>query len=509
VRIQIRLIEHFLIFLLFLGWASIQAQTSEIELTKTRAFQSGKILLSQQGLFPENFNIRFDLKRLQNLHPFEKDRDNTYYFPDTVVVYSIQENPKKYTYLYSANGERQMTFLKVLENEEWVNKYFIIVTYDSVGNPLVTETRVWQIDTWVFESRITNTYTTNHNILTSISQNWDGASWLNSTQETYTYNVSGKPVALLKEEWLDNNWSNVFYDLYTYDDSGNLTSGIRQSWEIDNWINEQQYTYSYDSNNNMLIGIIELWNTDAWQFFYKESYTYDASNQPIEYIGQFWETDNWVNFEKLTYTYNEYGFVELALSELWTNGNWANNERGHFTQNVYGGVQSALIENWQSDNWVNTMLTTYSHDEFGNTLSANLFHWFGDTWSYSEDGMMELSYYFGIYSETFIGYLAEASYLTIVTDIPEPFEFSILNLNAFPNPATRDFTVSIQSEKDTQIDLRLYNMNGVQINAIYDGWMKAGESSFKVETNNLPAGMYYARLYTGSQTKYLKIILTQ
>ncbi len=508
-RIQSRLIEHIFIFLLLFGCAKLFAQSSDLKLTKIQDFQSGKSLLSQQGFFPENFNIRFDLKRLQNLQDIEKNRDNTYYFPDTVVVYSILENPKRYTYLYSANGERQMTFLKVLENEEWVNNYFILVTYDSVGNPLVTETRVWQTDTWIFESRTSNTYTTNHNILTSINQNWDGSNWQNVSQDTYTYNVSGKPVAYLNEEWLENAWSNVFYDLYTYDDSGNMISGIRQSWEIDNWINEQQYTFTYDINNNMLSGIIEIWNTDVWQFFYKESYTYDASNQPIEYVGQFWEVDNWVNFERLTYTYNEYGFVEIALSEYWNEGVWTNNERGQFTQNVYGGVLSALIERWQSESWMNITLTTYSHDDLGNTLSTNLFHWFGDTWTYSEDGLMELSYYYGIYSETFVGYLAEASYLTIVTDIPESSEISILNFKAFPNPTFDELTISVQSENETQLDLKLYNINGIQVQSIYKGLIQAGEVNFKVEARNLPAGMYFASMVAGNQSKFIKIIIAQ
>lgn len=507
-RIQIKILG-FLVFFILFAQAEIYAQYSENEFTEIQDFHSGKRILSHHGFFPENFNIRFDLKKLQNLQPIDKNRDNTYYLPDTVVVYSILENPKRYTYLYSANGERQMTFLKVLVNEEWVNNYFTLVTYDSVGNPLVTETRVWQTDAWIFESRTINTFTTNHLILSTIVQNWDGTSWQNASQDTYTYNVSGKPVAYLREEWLDNDWSNVFYDLYTYDDFGNLISGIRQSWEIDTWINEQQFTYSYDVNNNMTSGIIEFWNTDEWQYFYKENYTYDAYNQPIEYIGQFWEVDAWVNFEKLTYTYNEYGFVELALSELWSEGIWTNNERGQFTQNVYGGFLTALIEKWQSDNWMNFTLTTYSHDDLGNTISTSLYHWFGDTWSFSEDGMLDISYYFGIYNETFVGYLAEASYLTIVTDIAEPSENGILNCKVFPNPATNDFTISIQSENDTQLDLRFFNINGTQIDAIFNGWMKAGESTYSVNANNLPAGLYYIRLSTETQTKYLKIILTQ
>jgi hypothetical protein len=259
----------------------------------------------------------------------------------------------------------------------------------------------------------------------------------------------------------------------------------------------------------MLSGIIEFWNIDVWQNFYKETYTYDTSNQPIEYVGQFWEADNWVNFEKLTYTYNEYGFVEIALSEYWNEGMWSNNERGQFTQNVYGGVLTALIESWQSDDWLNISLTTYSHDDLGNTMSANLYHWFGDTWSFSEDGMMDLSYYYGIYNETFVGYMVEASYLTIVTEIPESSEISILNFKAFPNPTSDELTITVQSENETHLDLKLYNINGIHIQSIYNGLIQAGEINFKVDANYLPAGVYFATLTTGNQSKFLKIIITQ
>ena len=497
-----------LVILLITGFISLKSQTVPVKTNEHIDYQSRRKFHSNELTpLPNNFNIKFDLKRLAKLHPVEENRDNTYYYPDTVIVYSISQNPKKYTYFYSELGERQMTMIKVMENEVWVNHSFELCTYDSVSNLLTSEIKVWQNDTWVKSGKITNTYTTNHNVLTTLNEFWDGTDWINIDSSTYTYNVSGKIVALLKEVWIDNNWTNDFYDLFTYDEFGNLQSSIRQIWEINTWNNEYQYTYSYDVNNNLLSGVIEKWEIDDWIFFYKENYVYNSSNQPIEYTGQVWNDTDWMNNNKYSYTYNEYGFVEIGLGELWIDGIWVINERAQFTQNFYGGVQSELIEHWLGNSWINYTLSTYSHDEFGNTLSANLYNWDGETWIQNGDGLLEMSYYYNLFNEYFVGYLAEASYISIITNLHETTNENTLKFFASPNPSHGTFTLIIESDEDANAQVTFFNLNGTKVIDLFLGSLTKGENRMEVPALSLPDGIYIAKLSTTSLQKYLKIII--
>lgn len=456
---------------------------------------------------PDNFNIKFDIMRLKNLQPEQENRDNTYYFPDTVVVYSVSDNPIRYTYYYSEEGNRQMTILKKLTNEVWVNDSFEIRTYDSVGNPLVVEMKLWQNNSWVNSNKVINTYTTNHNVLTSISANWDGTVWVNFEKSTFTYNESGKAVAFLKENWIENSWANDLYDLYTYDDFGNLISGIRQIWESDTWTNDQQYSYTYDANNNMLTGIIQSWEVDTWVNSYGETYSYNASNLPVEYIVQLWVDNIWLNYSKYAYTYNDYNFVVSAIGQLWIDNLWVNNERAQFTQNFYGGVQSALVEHWQIDSWMNYSLSTYSHDDYGNTLSAVLYFWDGETWAINQDSLIEISYYYNLYSEYFTGYLAEASYISIITDITKISDNSLLSFSSFPNPSSSQMTLRINGIEDTKAEIYVYNLTGNKVLDLYSGSLTKGDNNISVNVSSLPAGVYIVKLSTGTIHKFLKIII--
>ncbi len=503
-RISIVLFLTLLVFSL-----SIQAQDRTFDIAS--ANRKASIENYHEGGLDLNatFHIGLDINKLKNLQPKEESRDNTYYFPDTVVVYSVSENPIRYTYFYSDEGYLQMRITKKLQNDVWENQSYIISTFDSVGNALTTETKVWQNGAWVHSIKTTSTYTTNHNVLTSLYEFWDGNVWVGVNRDTFTYNASGNVVAYLAEESQDNAWSNVSYALYSYDEFGNLISGIQQIWEIDTWNNNVQFTYTYDANNNLTYGLIENWAVDIWENAYNESFIYDANNQPIEYTGQVWTEGVWLNETKYNYTYNDYGFVTTAVGQLWDNGQWVNYYRGQFTQNFYGGTQSALIEQWISDAWVNVSLSTYSHDEFGNTLNATLYFWDGSTWAINQDGLLEMSYYYNLYSEYFVGYWADASYKTIVTAIQNPIEFNTNLFTASPNPTNGPLNFNILMNTETNVDISLFNSNGAKVLAVYSGLMPKGENKLNMNSMSLPSGVYIATLSTSTIHKFLKIIVTK
>lgn len=106
------------------------------------------------------FQHRMDVGRL-NSQSDDRGLENQGeigFFPDTVTVYSISQNPARYSYFYSENGLRLLTIIKLHENEQWVNIAYESCTYDS-----------------------------ERNLLTSIWQSWQNGNWQNNSKTTYTY----------------------------------------------------------------------------------------------------------------------------------------------------------------------------------------------------------------------------------------------------------------------------------------------------------------------------------
>jgi len=459
-------------------------------------------------LLREHFHIGFNLTRLSRLSDLKRDvNDQLYFFPDTVDVYSIEQNPVRYTYFYSENGDRLMTLVKAFENEQWVNSYLQMNTFDEVGNLLVSRIQEWQNENWVNSFRQTQTFTTNHNVLTWLNEDWNGTDWLAVDRGTYTYNEAGEPVAYLKENWTGNDWVGDFYDLYMYDDFGNMLSGIRQLWEINTWVDDERYTYTYDINNNMLSGIYEQWDGENWQFSYKEEYSWNAQNLPTQITASVWAGTDWVWVSRYAYDYNEFGYVVNSTLEIYTEGAWSFNQRAQFTHNFFGGVQSALVEYWIDSAWVNFSLSAFNHDEYGNTLGADLYGWDTDTWMQNHDDSIELSYYYNLMSDYYTGYHIEAAYVSILTGIDRAVDKTRANLTVYPNPASSEINVQLTAPAGSNAELALYNAAGAKLMNVYSGNFADGEHTFRVNISQFNTGLYFVKLTTENDIFISKLLI--
>ena len=114
------------------------------------------------------FNIGLDPIRLFSKWEKGVEDITTYYLPDTVLVYSVSANPKRFTYSYDNNASNTVTLIKKLENEQWVNVSFISNTFDAYGNRLTSTTKAWQNGSWLNVSKTTNTFVGNHNLKTPL-----------------------------------------------------------------------------------------------------------------------------------------------------------------------------------------------------------------------------------------------------------------------------------------------------------------------------------------------------
>ena len=81
-------------------------------------------------------------------------------------------------------------------------------------------------------------------------------------------------------------------------------------------------------------------------------------------------------------------------------------------------------------------------------------------------------------------------------------------LNAYPNPYTDKATIEFTLEEAGEYTLVLYDVKGSVVKNIGSGKADAGKVySFEIGHNNMPEGIYLARLSTGKFSKVVRISL--
>lgn len=450
------------------------------------------------------FHIRNDHSRLNNLNHPERGSEEINFYPDTVIVYSLENDPQRYSYFYSTDGERLVTFVKEFKNSTWVNAAMENCTYDIYGNRLTSVWQIWQSTLWVNGVKTINTYGTNNVLLTQTMQVWSGSQWVNDIRITNTYDASGNKVAALREKWLSGVWESEYYELLVYDGSNNLLNITGQFWNAVYWLNDQYLEFTYTTDNKLLSGEFRSWVNDEWLNIYREDFTYNSNGLLSQYLGKTWLGSGWLFSEKNTYTYNINGYVEYATNQSWQVNQWVNSKRTFFTSNTFGGIVTSLEEIWNSGQWVNDALFNCVYDEYSNASNCEFYKWNGTTWEQSQDAVLELNYSNGVETVFLTGYKATASYISLLVGINS---FTNNTLELYPNPASQVLYVrnSVTIEKDTNIEL--YSLDGKLVYSIIPIPLQNDSFSIRIELPELSKGMYIIKFISGNQLKSEKIII--
>jgi hypothetical protein len=94
---------------------------------------------------------------------------------------------------------------------------------------------------------------------------------------------------------------------------------------------------------------------------------------------------------------------------------------------------------------------------------------------------------------------------TVEATIVEAATFS-LNPN-YPNPFNPATNITFSTEKTGIVTLRVYNILGGEVATLVNTTMDAGSYSVSFDARNLPSGIYYARLQSGTQTAIRRMML--
>ncbi|HOE58200.1 MAG TPA: T9SS type A sorting domain-containing protein [Bacteroidales bacterium] len=91
-------------------------------------------------------------------------------------------------------------------------------------------------------------------------------------------------------------------------------------------------------------------------------------------------------------------------------------------------------------------------------------------------------------------------------DLPRSSQ-TVISLEISPNPFYNQANIDIFVHSSGMISLNLFDMNGVKVDEIFDGYISAGAHSFQYKNASLSRGIYFCQLKIENQIVIKKVIL--
>ena len=73
-------------------------------------------------------------------------------------------------------------------------------------------------------------------------------------------------------------------------------------------------------------------------------------------------------------------------------------------------------------------------------------------------------------------------------------EENVYNISIAPNPAIDFFTINFNLEKCSELEVNLYDVKGIKIKEIYNGFVEEGLFTKTIEVKNLSKGIYFLKI---------------
>jgi len=82
-----------------------------------------------------------------------------------------------------------------------------------------------------------------------------------------------------------------------------------------------------------------------------------------------------------------------------------------------------------------------------------------------------------------------------------------LNLNIFPNPVTENTIISFELNKNSHVNMAIYDVLGKEVLSLLDSYLIAGMHQMGLNKNKLVAGTYFLNLSIDNQTVVKPLIV--
>ena len=408
-------------------------------------------LLSMLVLNAQTFNLHkaFAEKQIKLLSQVSNEHTRNYYDP---ILNEVYPELLTLTKLYSMYGSTSVR-MYAWSDGDWNETGSVILEYtgDQVSRMI--------IDMMFGRDRMSVYYdvTWNNGNISQIDMSYDMAGTPIATgREVYTYGSFGLTEALTQlPDPIDGSWEDSDRITYTYN-GADLTEVLSQYNDTSTWSDDTKQILTYNSGQVTTINEQEF-DQITWNDIYNNTYTY-SGNEMVEDLEQEWQSDAWQNLEKTTFQFSR-SMPDSWSEYFWSGDSWDETQRGTISFNAddkpvefLSMVQSIITREWENEGKV----------VFG----------YGDN---------------------------------AVDDVNAPE--AALSITNYPNPFNPETNVSFTLEKDSEVEIYIYNTKGQKVDTITEKSYTEGEHSVVWKADRFSSGVYFAVLKAGNKTQTRKLVL--
>jgi Secretion system C-terminal sorting domain len=473
------------------------------------------------------------------------------YLVESVKVFHTEESDD-YKYIYNKDNQILSEIKEYLDDDQLIKQRKTNV-YDSNGNLLyVTIDKNENGDEeWINISKQSNTFDSNNNLIIYLQQKWENNEWQDSLRVVKTYDSNGNNTLYTSEMWVqsENDWVQITYSStkydtfgriiyseysdyygqyqgsinYTYDSNGNiieiktgsygeneshtsnkydLNNNLIESFKVSYYENYYPYndyieTFNYDDEGNLIFVLKKSWELTGllpsaegeWENSRQTTYIYDSKNQLISFLKQDWGKEEWINDYQYSYTYNNYGNKLTSLYERWNENNdiyFIGKETFTFDsdENLLTFVYERLIDGERES--YTRLSNTY---DLNNNMISSLFETWGNGYWINGQRIFEFEDSYGHKFGKYEGHKIEINWMT-ASSVKEN-QTANFQIKIFPNPASENTTISYTLERNGEVQIKITDLNGMEINVLNQGYKTLGSHEMQINTEKIPSGSYF------------------
>jgi hypothetical protein len=99
-----------------------------------------------------------------------------------------------------------------------------------------------------------------------------------------------------------------------------------------------------------------------------------------------------------------------------------------------------------------------------------------------------------------------ATSITIIDDMTSVDEGTVsFNVQATPNPFTESLNISLNLTEESNVAIRLYNINGSLVSNVFEGSAPAGANNYNLKSAGFNAGMYFMTVSVNGKHQLVKV----
>ena len=336
--------------------------------------------------------------------------------------------------------------------------------------------------------------------------------WDNYISSTYSYNYHGK---LTEEIGYVSTFNNTMAEhhriVFEYDQYNNLISETYQEGSSTNWHNIEKKEYYYNDRRLLKSFDYQTWVSEKWidstMRKYRSKYEYfdnDSIKKEIEFervsFSSTWGIDRIYEYEysenikiktisnvsnensdtvmRYITTYNSNGYISNVLEERYKDGFWETDDEAIYE---YDNTQRLLSMNYNNYNretqeFYNNFKLLFEYNDNESIITSNMYYWKDEIWHNTQK-----TYYY---------------YTRIPTSIDD-VSTNVSKFDIFPNPASDKIYLNYTIQNNASTNISLYNSLGIKI---MDFKPNNLNSNLEIDISNLPSGIYFINLRTGSET---------